>query len=77
MTVDGLRYSNDYKEIVNEIKGYPINFEFYLDYGNMSHSKENVLRFIIEELEELDIIKCIGVDIDLLSNSWIEKYRKI
>ena len=77
MTIQELRSSKDYIEAVEKIKGYPIGFEFTLNYSEIPKAKGNALKIITEDLIDDGILKSVAIGIDVQGNLCNETYKRI
>lgn len=65
MTEKELRNSQEYKDLVEKIKGYSKGFEFTLPYYKMTEGQKNAIHIIINDCIKERIIDSIAIGLQL------------
>lgn len=67
MTISELRETNDYKQAIRKVQGYPQGFKFTLNYSVMPIGKANALKILMED--------CINYNLDETESTcmWCEE----
>lgn len=65
MTEKELRNSQEYKDLVEKIKGYSKGFKFTLPYYKMTQGQKNAIHIIINDCIKERIIDSIAIGLQL------------
>lgn len=65
MTEKELRNSQEYKDLVEKIKGYSKGFEFTLPYYKITEGQKNAIHIIINDCIKERIIDSIAIGLQL------------
>lgn len=77
MTKSEFRQSNEYREMMDKIKGYTKGFTFTLHYGEIPKAKGNALRIITEDSIKEGILESISFGLTLHGEPVDETYRRL
>lgn len=77
MTKLEFRQSNEYKEMMDKIKGYTKGFTFTLYYGEIPKAKGSALRIITEDAIREGILESIAIGLTLQGEPVDETYRRL
>ncbi|MGG6555573.1 UNVERIFIED_CONTAM: hypothetical protein MUK63_06785 [Blautia caecimuris] len=65
MTKKEFRNSQEYKELVEKIKGYSKGFEFTLPYYKMTQGQKNAIQIVVDDCIKKRILDTISIGLRL------------
>ncbi|MFR0074334.1 MAG: hypothetical protein ACLRVD_08245 [Blautia caecimuris] len=65
MTKKEFRNSQEYKELVEKIKGYSKGFEFTLPYYKMTQGQKNAIQIVVDDCIKKRILDTISIGLQL------------
>lgn len=65
MTKKEFRNSQEYKELVEKIKGYHQGFEFTLPYYKMTQGQKNAIQIVVDDCIKKRILDSISIGLQL------------
>lgn len=77
MTIQELRRSKDYADIINKIKKYPKDYTFTLNYSEIPKAKVNALRIIMQDCIERGIVESIAIGLAMNGEQTDETFKRL
>lgn len=65
MTKKEFRNSQEYKELMEKIKGYSKGFEFTLPYYKMTQGQKNAIQIVVDDCIKKRILDTISIGLQL------------
>ena len=77
MTIQELRQTKDYAEVMSKIKKYPKNFTFTLNYAEIPKGKANALRIMMQDCIDGGIIESVSIGLALNGEQTDETFKRL
>ena len=77
MTKKEFRNSQEYKELVEKIKGYSKGFEFTLPYYKMTQGQKNAIQIVVDDCIKKRILDSISIGLQLDGTITEETFIKL
>ena len=69
--------SNEYKEMIEKIKGYSKGFKFNIPYYKMTTGQKNAMYIVIDNCIKEKIIEIVSIGLDLSGNVTEEMFVRL
>ena len=77
MSKSEFKRSEEYRNMIEKIKNYPIGFTFTLKYGEIPEKKGNALKIITRDCIDMGILESVSIGLDVQGDFVEEEYKRI